>query len=398
MNLKVLLITIGVLVFIFIFDLKVNAQSVERIAETLNHSDSSLITNALRDRLAQGRPPRPVNASVVKFRPVGDSGVMKILADTLGANAQQKAGLMQVFSQVKQAYEAEVAPKGKSNNLAAAFTFFIAANVMAYHQTDEPSDQATETLVGQLEDVISSVPEFARMSDSEKHKMHDWLVCMGGFSMMGYMDAKQTNDKQGLGNYREFANYSMRLVLGIEVSKLSFRGNRFFIENDNPAPQTAKTTGNNIVGIWSKSASSPWGISPGAVATNAGYYKGQYQFRANGSYSFKGESWGGYSRPDEFWTIEENGTYSVSGDTLTIEPKTSTATLRDQAGVVKKSQNNRLEKATYKWKLHYFEGIGETNLVLQPTQPTLRDGSFAGNSAFQNSYLYSQGGKLEWRY
>jgi hypothetical protein len=322
---------------------------------------------------------------------------MKVLADTLGANTQQKAGLTQVFSQVKQAYEAEVAQKGKSNNLAAAFTFFIAANVMAYHQTDEPSDQATDTLIEQLEDVISSVPEFARMSDAEKQKMHDWLVCMGGFSMMGYMDAKQTNDKQGLGNYRDFANYSIRLVLGIEASNLSFRGDKFFIA-DNPAPQTANTTGNKVVGIWSKSASSPWGISPGAVATNAGYYKGQYQFRADGSYSFKGESWGGYSRADEFWTIEESGTYSVSGDSLTVEPRKSTATLRDRAGVVKKSQDNRLEKATYKWKFHYFEGIGETNLVLQPQQPTLRDGSFASNSAFQNSYLYSQGGKIEWRY
>ena len=115
--------------FIFISDVKVNAQSVERIGESLNNSNSSLITTALRDRLAQGRPSRPVNASVVKFKPVSDSGVMKILADTLGANAEQKAGLTQVFSQVKQAYEAEVAQKGKSNNLAAAFTFFIATRL-----------------------------------------------------------------------------------------------------------------------------------------------------------------------------------------------------------------------------------------------------------------------------
>jgi hypothetical protein len=173
MILNVLSITIGVLSLILLFGVKVNAQSVERVGESLNSSNSSLVTSALRDRLAQGRQSRPVNASVVKFRPVGDSGVMKVLADTLGANTQQKSGLTQVFSQVKQAYEAEVAQKGKSNNLAAAFTFFIAANVMAYHQTDEPSDQATDTLIEQLEDVISSVPEFARMSDAEKQKMHE---------------------------------------------------------------------------------------------------------------------------------------------------------------------------------------------------------------------------------
>ena len=398
MTLRVLPIIVGVLAFILIVVFEANAQSIERIGESLNSSNTSSITSVLRDRLAQKRPPRPADMSVVKFKPVGDSGVIKTLADVLGGSAQQKTALTEVFSQIKQSYEAEVANKGKSNNLAAAFTFFIAANVMAYQQSGEPSDQATDTLLGQVQDVISSVPEFARMSDVEKQKMHDWLVCMGGFAMMGYMDARQTGDKQGLGTYREFANYSIRLVLGIEASKLSFRGDKFFIENDNPVPQTATAAGNNIVGIWSKSASSPWGTSPGAVATNAGYYKGQYQFRADGGYSFKGESWGGYSRSEEFWTIEESGTYAVNGDLLTIEPKTSTATLRNQAGAVKKSQNNRLEKATYKWKLHYFEGIGETNLVLQPTQPTLRDGSFAGNIAFPNSYLYSQGGKLEWRY
>ena len=398
MTLRVLSLTLAVMASIPAFGLRGNAQGVERIGDSFNKSSSSLITNVLRERLAGSRPSRPANMAVVKFKPAGDSGVMKTLADALGANAEQRAGLMQVFSQVRQAYEAGVAQKGKSNNLAAAFTFFIAANVMAYYQTGEPSDQATDTLLGQLEDVISSVPEFSRMSDVEKQKMHDWLVCMGGFSMMGYLDAKQTNDKQGLSNYRDFADFSIRLVLGVEPSKLNFRGEKFLIEDTNAATQAATAVGGKIVGIWSKSASSPWGTSPGAVATNNGYYKGQYQFRADGGYSFKGESWGGYSRSDEFWTIEESGTYSVSGDSLTIEPRTSTATLRDGAGTVKKSQNNRPERVTYRWKLHFFEGIGETNLVLQPAQPTLRDGSYAGNSAFPNSYLYSQGGKLEWRF
>jgi hypothetical protein len=134
------------------------------------------------------------------------------------------------------------------------------------------------------------------------------------------------------------------------------------------------------------------------VATNAGYYKVQYQFKADGTYTFKGESWGGYLRSEEFWTITENGSYSISGDTLTNSPAASVATERNSAGAVKKSQNNALDKVTYKWQLHYFEGINETNLVLQPPRPTQRDGGFAGNSAFPNSYLYSQGSKLEWKF
>lgn len=379
-------------------DLQSNAQSVQRIGESLNTGNSSLITSLLRDRQGQRRPATTADSAIVQFKPVGDSGVAKALADALGSDPQQKAVLTEAFLQIKQAYEAEVAKEGKSNNLAAAFTFFISANVMAYTQSEQPSDQATEMLFADLQAVIAGVPEFARMSNLEKQKMHDWLVCIGGFAMSGYLDARQTGDKNSLDTYREFSDYAIRLVLGIEASKLNFKGDKLSIGGDNAVAQSAGATDKKIVGVWSKSASSPWGTAPGNVATNAGYYKGQYQFKADGTYTFKGESWGGYSRSEEFWTIAENGAYSVSGDVLTISPSASVATQRNAEGVVKKSQNNALEKMVYRWRLHYFEGIGETNLVLQPQRATQRDGGFAGNSAFPNSYLYSQGGNLEWRF
>ena len=83
---------------------------------------------------------------------------------------------------------------------------------------------------------------------------------------------------------------------------------------------------------------------------------------------------------------------------LTISPKVSRATLRNLNGVVQETRANLLEKVTYKWTTHYFEGIGETNLVLQPPQPTSRDGILGGNSLFPKAYLYTQGDKLEWRF
>ncbi|HVF67487.1 MAG TPA: lipocalin family protein, partial [Pyrinomonadaceae bacterium] len=339
------------------------------------------------------------DVSVVKFTPGGDSGVAKALADALGGDAQERAALAEAFAQLKQGYEAEVAKEGKSNNLAAAFAFFIASNVAAYRQSEMPSDRATELLFGELQAVIAGAPEFSRMSNAEKQRMHDWLVMMGGFTLAGYSDARQTGDAASLNTYRELADSLLRLVLGVEAGKLSFRGEEFLVEQERPAPaQASAGAGAKVVGVWSKSASSPWGTSPGAVATNAGYYKGQYQFRADGSYSFKGESWGGYSRSDEFWTVEETGTYALDGNSLTVSPAKSTATLRDRAGVVKQSKNNTLEKMTYGWSLHFFEGIGETNLVLRPARQTMRDGGFSGNSDFPNSYLYTQNGNLEWRF
>lgn len=41
---------------------------------------------------------------------------------------------------------------------------------------------------------------------------------------------------------------------------------------------------------------------------------------------------------------------------------------------------------------------GKTQLVLQTSQETRRDGGFSANSDFPNSFLYSPGSKLEWRY
>lgn len=67
-------------------------------------------------------------------------------------------------------------------------------------------------------------------------------------------------------------------------------------------------------------------------------------------------------------------------------------------GVVQDTRANELERVTYKWTTHYFEGIRETNLVLQPPSPTNRDGVLGGNQLFPNAYLYSQGDRLAWRF
>jgi hypothetical protein len=134
------------------------------------------------------------------------------------------------------------------------------------------------------------------------------------------------------------------------------------------------------------------------MGTNAGTFRGRYTFNSDGTYAFKSEIWGGYTNSNTWWTTEESGSYAVAGDTITITPKTSKATLRNLAGVVQQSRNNPLEKVPYKWTTHYFEGIQETNLVLTPPQKTNRDGVMGGNKLFPNAYLYKQGDSLAWRY
>ena len=374
---------------------RANAQSEDRLRDTWKGPDLALIRSILKE----GAPSTPAAGAakpeVLKFTPAGDSGVADALAGALGRNETEKAALKQAFQQIKQGYEAEAAKEGKSNNLAAAMTFFIAANVAAYHQTDLPSDEAGEKLFRSLQGTMAGAPALARLSNAEKQQMHDWLVCMAGFVAAGYADAKQNGDTAGLKSLGELADYSMRLVLGVEVGKMRSAGNQLTVEGVTAPRPAAGAAGNSFVGIWSKSASSPAGTA--GTATYAGYYKGQYHFKADGTYTFKAER--RYASTSQgFWTTEESGTYSVNGDSLTISPSASRVTVRKLDGVIQKTQNNPLEKVTYKWRLYHFEGLNETQLVLQAARETTRDGGFSGNSNFPNSFLYSPGATLEWRY
>lgn len=355
-----------------------NAQSNDRLQRTWKGPDISAIWGLLREEKSVPKPATRNNA--MKFTPAGDSGVAKALADAFGSSGEQRASLVEAFTQIKQGYEAEVAKEGKSNNLAAAMTFFIAANVVAYHQTEMPSDADTDKLFESLQQAMLKVPAFAAMSNVEKQQMHDWLVYMGGFSLTNYMDAKQNGNALGFATIKEFADYSMRLVLNIEAEKLSLAGSRLTVASA-PRPPV----GGQVVGTWTTASSAQYG----------GVMRLRYIFNADGTYSFKSER---MYQTQKWWTIEESGSFLVNGDSLTLTPRTSKATLRNLNGVVQESRANQLERVTYKWTTHFFEGIGETNLVLQPPSPTNRDGVLGSNSRFPNAYLYTQGDRLEWRF
>lgn len=358
----------------------VPVQTNDRVRQTWKGPDTSAARELFKEDTSKA-----ANTAVVKFTPAGDSGVIKSLADALGSTPEEKAALNDAFTQFKQGYETEAAKAGKANNLAVTMTFFIVANVVAYQQTEMPSDADTVEMSLSMERRMARVPAFAAMSNAEKQRMHDWLVCMAGFALTNYMSAKQSNDAQALATIKEFADYSMRLVLGIEAAKLTLAGPRITLQGDAPSAPSAGAVDNKVIGTWTAAASAQYG----------GVMRLRYIFNADGTYTFKAER---SSTSQRWWTTEESGTFSVNGDSLTITPKVSKATLRNLNGVVQETKANPLEKVIYKWTTHFFEGIGETNLVLEPPQPTNRDGVLGSNSRFPKAYLYTQGDKLEWRF
>ena len=158
------------------------------------------------------------------------------------------------------------------------------------------------------------------------------------------------------------------------------------------------STDNKLVGSWATSNSGTRGRDQSGNVLDSGYYKRQYTFNPDGSYTFKAERWLGYMKANEYWMTAEQGSYTVAGDVLTVIPKRSITTVKSREGVVLRTQNNALETTGYRWTLHYFAGLQETQLVLQTRAETNRDGAFASNDLFPNSYILGQKYKPEWKF
>lgn len=164
-----------------------------------------------------------------------------------------------------------------------------------------------------------------------------------------------------------------------------------------PAAAPAKPTGEaaRLIGRWQRSGS---GAQPtygnSASWGSAGYTKSRYEFFADGTYGFTERSF--RMMMQDIIVVKENGTYSVSGNSLTVRPAKSTiasykkAGGGDSLGALVSSQNRALETTTYKFTFHYFSGIQEWNLVLQADRVTQRDGAFSANTLFPNAWYFDQ--------
>lgn len=183
------------------------------------NSASATVGRNTSSRPSANKPRSAPTYSVLNFKPVPDSGVARQTANALAGTAEERASLASIFAAVQTSYEAEVAKEGKSNNVAAALTFFMATASMVYHQTDEPPDAITDALFEVLEEEMSASADIRRMTDLDKQKMHDWLVVSGGFLLAGYADAVQKSDQEQLGNFKTLANEFFKIVFGTGIEK-----------------------------------------------------------------------------------------------------------------------------------------------------------------------------------
>jgi hypothetical protein len=166
-----------------------------------------------------------------------------------------------------------------------------------------------------------------------------------------------------------------------------------------------------LVGRWGKSQSVV-GAYANDIATNlafSGYKKGEYNFKADGTYTFQGENWGGQVHNQEFglknekeWgLIDEIGSYQVNGNQLIITPTKNIYRIVEENGGLKKSGSLGLESRSYTWQTYYAVGMEENRLVLSASGTNKVDGEFSTYEpavSFPNSFCYTSNKKMFFKF
>jgi len=162
--------------------------------------------------------------------------------------------------------------------------------------------------------------------------------------------------------------------------------------------QTAISDPSSVIGIWGKTSTN--NNSNDFANGLHGYFRCQYLFNKNGTYSFISRI---FSYQPDIILAKESGTYEENGNTVTLTPQSSiiqkwskgysTETdgrkvYLDKLGTLLSSQKRPLEKTSYRFTKKYFSGVQEWNLALSADKETLRDGPFNGGNNYPGTWLY----------
>lgn len=127
-----------------------------------------------------------------------------------------------------------------------------------------------------------------------------------------------------------------------------------------------------------------------------GYSSNTYQFKTNGTYTFNNTVFQNYT--PKYNITDEEGTYQVSGNTITLKPTKSRYHVhqREKTDPPSKSGNLALEVTQYSFEFTII--YNKQRLVLSPVNEnqTKRDGTFNyyADGKMQKSYLYDAGDLL----
>lgn len=182
-------------------------------------------------------------------------------------------------------------------------------------------------------------------------------------------------------NTNKYQKEILAFVNSLEINKTA-------TQTENTATISSNPGQSPIVGSWS------YGISETQFGTMTnGYSTRQYTFKNDGTYQYRYKVFS--STMNVLMFQYESGKYSLNGNQLTMTPLSGgneewsqNQNHPDQWGKLLKTSKRKLEKITYTFTLHYFSGIDETNLILQTSAPTNREGPFGSMQDYPNGWAF----------
>jgi hypothetical protein len=164
-------------------------------------------------------PPRVVRNHGV-YRPDATVDTGKALADALGSTPDERSLIKGIYTSTKTAYEKEAALRGWKNNIAAGLTFFTVAAMTAYHDAEQPSDEAINSYYKVMNAALDEIPEFATATNKDKQGFNNMLVGFGGMLLAVYTEGKQSNDASTIESSKKLAAMLIQMVLKTDPENL----------------------------------------------------------------------------------------------------------------------------------------------------------------------------------
>lgn len=140
-----------------------------------------------------------------------------------------------------------------------------------------------------------------------------------------------------------------------------------------------------LVGLWIDYFNETRGYSNGYPLLTAGYFRREYNLKADGTYIYRAKDWS--VNLTDILFIYETGTWKADATNITFTPKAGTSGWWGKApggsttgwGKFKKGSTHSLQPITYAYDMRYFEGVQKHYMILEYKQGTSRDRGVSGD-------------------
>ena len=225
---------------------------------------------------------------------------------------------------------------------------------------DEPAMQAPSTENGW--DLLSGAVNY---TDGNDKGVATLLTATGG---------GQTASVVLMTNTQQYQNELLAFLNSLELTKANSNA------STNQQQAGKNNSSNSITGLWVFYNTESNGMYNGFPQLTGGYMRREYVFNNDGTYIFRAKDWLVYVKDILF--VYETGTYSVTGNQITITPKKGTGEWWSKSASGRTSEWGKLVRASTDYKLeqtaYTFEHItgtagNESILILKSGKPTKRD-------------------------